>query len=69
MASVLEGNLFQDIMQLPAIEAAEALSSQKSPPETTPQWRGRVWRERQADVRARSDSFQAVSNFGEQKMT
>lgn len=69
MASVLEGNLFQDIMQGPAIEAAEALSSQKSPPETTPWWRGCVWRERQADVCARSDSFQAVSNFGEQKMT
>ena len=36
MASVLEGDLFQDVMQGPAIEVAEAFSSQEPPPETTP---------------------------------
>lgn len=34
MASVLEGDLFQGVMQGPAIEAAEAFSSQEPPPET-----------------------------------
>lgn len=31
MASVLEGDLFQDVMQGPAIEVAEAFSSQEPP--------------------------------------
>ena len=69
MASALEGDLFQDVMQGPAIEAAEAFSSQEPPSETTPGLRGCVWKVGQADVGASSDSLWAVANFGEQNKT
>lgn len=65
MASVLEGDLFQGVMQGPAIEAAEAFSSQEPPPETTPGLRGCVWKVGQADVGVSSDSLWAVANFRE----